>query len=51
MEFIIKKNNQLPTMLPMSGRSAKGDKYEVNSKYLMKNGKPILPVMGEFHFS
>ena len=38
-------------MLPMSGRSAKGDKYEVNSKYLMKNGKPILPVMGEFHFS
>lgn len=51
MQFIIGKNSKIPKMLSMSGRSANGDVYEVNSKYLIKNGKPILPVMGEFHFS
>lgn len=25
--------------------------YDYNSKYLTDNGRPILPVMGEFHFS
>jgi hypothetical protein len=51
VQFVIEKNNQIPRLLSMSGKSAKGDLYEVNSKYLIKNGKPILPVMGEFHFS
>lgn len=51
MQFVIEKNNQMPKMLRMSGKSATGDIYEVNSKHLIKNGKPILPVMGEFHFS
>jgi hypothetical protein len=51
MQFIIDKNKQIPKLLPMSGKAANGDVYEVNSKYLIKNGKPILPVMGEFHFS
>jgi hypothetical protein len=51
MRFIIEKNNAVAKMLSMSGKSANGDLYEVNSKFLIKNGKPILPVMGEFHFS
>lgn len=51
MQFKIEKNNSKPKMLDMSGRAANGDVYEVNSRYLIKNGKPILPVMGEFHFS
>lgn len=51
MQFIIEKNSKTQKMLNMSGKSANGDVYEVNSKFLIKNGKPILPVMGEFHFS
>jgi hypothetical protein len=51
MQFIIEKNNQEPKLLAMSGKAANGDVYEVNSKYFIKNGKPMLPVMGEFHFS
>ena len=51
MKFIIKDNSQEPKMLPMEGRAQNGDYYQVNSKYLIKNGSPFLPVMGEFHFS
>jgi beta-galactosidase len=51
MQFIIEKNKVIPKMLSMSGKAANGDVYEVNSRYLIKNGKPMLPVMGEFHFS
>ena len=51
MKFIIKDNSQEPKMLPMEGRAQNGDYYQVNSKYLIKNSRPFLPVMGEFHFS
>jgi beta-galactosidase len=51
MQFIIENNNAIPKKLNMSGKAANADVYEVNSKFLIKNGKPILPVMGEFHFS
>lgn len=37
--------------LPMGGSDKDGNKYGVNSLYLTKNGRPLLPVMGEFHFS
>lgn len=37
--------------LPISGKDSKGNLYEVNNKYLMKNEEPMLPIMGEFHFS
>jgi len=37
--------------LDLGGTSAKGDKIEVNSFYLERNGKPFIPVIGEFHFS
>lgn len=37
--------------LKMGGQSSSGHEIRVNSRYLMHDGKPWLPVMGEFHFS
>jgi len=37
--------------LHMGGTSADGHSIQVNSRYLSLDGKPWLPVMGEFHFS
>jgi beta-galactosidase len=37
--------------LKMGGRSPSGHEIQVNSRYLTLDGKPWLPVMGEFHFS
>jgi beta-galactosidase len=37
--------------LHMGGVSSTGHRLEVNSRYLIYDGKPWLPVMGEFHFS
>jgi beta-galactosidase len=34
-----------------SSRNPRGDEIGVNSQYLTFDGKPWLPVMGEFHFS
>jgi hypothetical protein len=33
----------------MGGKALDGDKYTVNTSYMLKNGKPFLPIMGEFH--
>jgi hypothetical protein len=35
----------------LGGKSPAGHDIEVNSQYLTLDGKPWLPVMGEFHFS
>lgn len=42
-----------PHSLPlnMGGKSPNGHDIGVNSQYLTMDGKPWLPVMGEFHFS
>jgi hypothetical protein len=37
--------------LRMGGTSSDGHSIQVNSRYLTLDGKPWLPVMGEFHFS
>ena len=37
--------------LDLGGRNVKGDTISVNSFYLERNGKPFIPVIGEFHFS
>jgi len=37
--------------LNLGGRSIDGHELEVNSQYLIRDGKPWLPVMGEMHFS
>lgn len=34
-----------------AGYSPEGHVLSVNSRYLMLDGKPWLPVMGEFHYS
>ena len=34
-----------------SARAPNGDTIGVNSQYLTRNGKPWMPVMGEFHYS
>ena len=36
---------------PGSATSPSGSTIGINSRYLTRNGKPWLPVMGEFHFS
>lgn len=38
-------------ILPMGGSGSDGNFYEVSSRYLIKNKKPILPIMGEFHYA
>jgi len=40
-----------PLSLTMGGVSPLGHRLQVNSRYLTLDGKPWLPVMGEFHFS
>jgi hypothetical protein len=37
--------------LDLGGKNIKGDTIGVNSFYLERNGKPFIPVIGEFHFS
>jgi beta-galactosidase len=37
--------------LHLGGKSATGHDLEINSRYLTMDGKPLLAVMGEFHFS
>ncbi len=37
--------------LHMGGTSSDGHSLQVNSRYLTLDGRPWLPVMGEFHFS
>lgn len=37
--------------LNMGGTHPSGEEIAVNSQYLLRGGKPWLPVMGEFHFS
>lgn len=37
--------------LKLGGTSPTGGKIEVNSFYMSKDGHPVLPVIGEFHYS
>lgn len=37
--------------LELGGKSSTGHDIEVNSQYLVLDGKPWLPVMGEFHYA
>lgn len=39
------------THLQMGGTDGKGNKIAVNNYYLTYNGRPFIPVTGEFHFS
>jgi hypothetical protein len=37
--------------LQLGGSNPQGETLAVTSYYLLRNGKPFIPVMGEFHFS
>lgn len=37
--------------LKMGGTSPKGGRIDVNSYYMSIDGKPVIPIMGEFHYS
>lgn len=41
----------LENHLNLGGKSPNGSEISLNSRYFKKNGKPYIPVMGEFHFS
>lgn len=43
--------NVLRGHLDLGQRNINGDTIGVNSFYIERNGKPIIPVIGEFHFS
>ena len=37
--------------LRMGGKSPAGETIAVNSRYISRGGRPVIPVMGEYHFS
>lgn len=37
--------------LDLGGANANGESFAVNSFYIEKNGRPFIPVIGEFHYS
>lgn len=37
--------------LQMGGTALDGGSIEVNNYYIIRDGKPVIPVMGEFHYS
>ncbi|MGI5959887.1 MAG: beta-galactosidase [Massiliimalia sp.] len=40
-----------PAPIPMGGKRQDGTVLGVNQRYFEKNHQPVIPVMGEFHFS
>ncbi|MCQ2433289.1 MAG: beta-galactosidase [Clostridia bacterium] len=44
------KSEILHGHLNLGGQNCRGDSIDVNSLYFERNGKPWLPVMGEYHF-
>ena len=37
--------------LRMGGSSPSGGSITANSRYILRDGQPVIPVMGEYHFS
>ena len=37
--------------LQMGGKAPDGGSIDVNNYYIVRDGKPVIPVMGEFHYS
>ena len=40
-----------PLPFPVGGRSPDGHTLSINNRYLLRDGEPWFPVMGEFHYS
>ncbi|MBI1282679.1 MAG: hypothetical protein GC179_31430 [Anaerolineaceae bacterium] len=51
---LVLKESSIPIVsghLHLGGTNPQGRTLEFNSYYMIENGKPCIPVMGEFHFS
>ncbi|MGD0569169.1 MAG: beta-galactosidase [Candidatus Sulfotelmatobacter sp.] len=46
-----KSPQPVPLPFPVGGRSPDGHVLSANSRYLIRDGKPWFPVMGEFHYA
>lgn len=51
MHIFIEKEKKPQPIVTIGGKDKAGNEYGVNSLYMTKNGRAILPVMGELHFS
>lgn len=54
MDYIFneaEKSEIISGHLNLGGKNPNGEEITLNSKYLIRNGKPWTPVMGEIHFS
>lgn len=49
--FQIPVQGEKPELLNMGGKDKEGNLYQVDRKSLILNGKRMMPVMGEIHFS
>lgn len=47
----IPEQENVPHLLPMSGKNRDGNLYQVDNLGFLRNGKRFLPIMGEFHYS
>lgn len=53
MEYLFKQREKQPILsghLNLGGKNKDGEEITLNSKYLIRNGKPWMPIMGEIHF-
>ncbi|MCM1027688.1 MAG: beta-galactosidase [Roseburia sp.] len=51
IEFMVPAGKGREKLLPASGWDAAGNLYQADSRSLLINGRRVMPVMGEFHFS
>jgi len=51
LKFLVPQKSGEPKMLDMGGKALDGTVYQVDQKSLIVNGKRVMPVMGEIHFS
>lgn len=51
LQFWVPKMGTPPMLLNMGGKDKAGNLYQVDQKSLLLNGKRMIPVMGELHYS
>lgn len=51
LRFQIPEKKREPVLLNMGGRDLDGNLYQADQKSLIINGRRVMPVMGEIHFS
>jgi len=51
LRIMVRPQNNSPRPLNMGGVNPLGNTIAVNQRYLTRDGRPWVPVMGEFHFS